>query len=76
MKKILCVNNINIKHTKFPRDITIGEWYEVLSENDYTYLIIDDLMGSYRYLKSENNFKTERQIRKEKLQKINDKASK
>lgn len=48
-------------------NLTVGKWYDVLDENKHFFTIYDDAcVQSY----SKKFFKTERQIRKEKLNKI------
>jgi hypothetical protein len=49
--------------------LTVDKWYDILEENENFYCIWDDVTIQ---LYSKNFFKTEKQIRKEKLQKINE----
>lgn len=61
--KVLCVNKID--NSNF---ITIGKFYNVFYEYNSHYEIINDL--DYRQLYQKSLFLTEKQIRKQKLLKI------
>ena len=50
--------------------ITKGNWYYVEKETDEEYLINSNIDHTFKFYKK--NFRTEQQIRKDKLQKIND----
>lgn len=60
-ERLLCV--------KSSTNLTVGCWYDLLDEDDRCYCIWDDVT-IYSY--SKNYFKTDQQIRKDKLEKIND----
>jgi hypothetical protein len=68
--KVLCIKDK-------PYHLTAGKWYNVLDENDIIYLVEDDADikdNKWFYYKNENYFITEKELRKQKLQKINEKT--
>ena len=66
MKRVLC---IKYEFDDF-FDLTLDMWYDVMEEDDEFYKIFCDLNYSKFFVKK--NFLTEQQIRKKKLEKINE----
>ena len=65
-KKILC---IDIKNNEGYLNNNI--WYNILDEDNESYTVWDNI-GLNRYLKSDNLFINKKEIRKLKLEKINE----
>jgi len=68
MKRVLC---IKYEFDEF-FELTIDDWYDIVSEDDEFYYLFSDINFPRYYAKK--NFLTESQYRKLKLEKINEKS--
>jgi hypothetical protein len=66
MKRALC---IKYEFDEF-FELTLDKWYDVVSEDDEFFYLFSDLNYTQYFVKK--NFLTEQQIRKKKLEKINE----
>lgn len=80
MKKVLCVSNmvhffnpVGIKKYARVPHLTVGKYYNVIEEDNTLYMIINDVGCDQYYQKHQDNFISNQEIRKLKLQKIYEK---
>jgi hypothetical protein len=62
--KVLCIDNKNVSLS-----LTIGEWYKVISEDEHTYLIDNDI-NAYTKRIAKSKFLSQEELRQLKLEKL------
>lgn len=76
--KVLCVGKLRTEYhwsvaTKWLCDnLTINKWYDIIKEENSSYIVFDDKGITRSFYKHDNLFITHKEYRKLKLKKIND----